>query len=326
MKRLTILVPDGKINLSSIVGSFKILTRANEYWKQRGKNPVFQIELAGLSKRVDLYNGLFSIQPHRTVMSIKKTDFILIPSLNHDYRHVVGQNAPLVEWIRKQYVNGAEVASICTGAFLIGAAGLLDGKACSTHWAAVETFRTMHPAVRLVPEKIITDERGLYTNGGAFSFLNLILYLVEKYYDRETAIYCSKVFQIDIDRDSQSVFTIFTGQKDHDDPVVQKAQAVIEHNLQERFSFEKLAHDFAVSRRNFDRRFIKATGNTPVEYQQRVKMEAAKRSFETTRKSVNEVMFDVGYNDTKAFRTIFKKVTGLAPLEYRNRYNKKTAQ
>jgi transcriptional regulator GlxA family with amidase domain len=83
-----------------------------------------------------------------------------------------------------------------------------------------------------------------------------------------------------------------------------------------------LADDFAVSRRNFDRRFIKATGNTPMEYHQRVKIEAAKRSFESSRKTINEVMLDVGYNDTKAFRTIFKKITGLAPVEYRNKYSK----
>jgi hypothetical protein len=78
MKRLTILVPDGKINLSSIVGSFKILTRANEYWKQRGKNPVFQIELAGLSKRVDLYNNSFD-QPHRTITGIKNGFILSVP-------------------------------------------------------------------------------------------------------------------------------------------------------------------------------------------------------------------------------------------------------
>jgi transcriptional regulator GlxA family with amidase domain len=152
--------------------------------------------------------------------------------------------------------------------------------------------------------------------------LNLIIYLVEKYYDRQTAVFCSKVFQIEIDRQSQSAFTIFTGQKSHGDEVIKKAQSFIEKNLHERISIEHLSSKFAVGRRNFDRRFIKATGNTPVEYLQRVKIEAAKKAFENTRKTVNEVMYEVGYSDVKAFREVFRKVTGMSPLEYRSKYNK----
>ncbi|RYD74911.1 MAG: helix-turn-helix domain-containing protein, partial [Sphingobacteriales bacterium] len=163
---------------------------------------------------------------------------------------------------------------------------------------------------------------GIYTNGGAYSFLNLIIYLVEKYYDRQTAIFCSKVFQVEMDRQSQSEFTIFKGQKLHGDEMIQQAQAYIESKLHEKISFEQLSAQFAVGRRNFDRRFIKATGNTPLEYAQRVKIESAKKSLETSRKTVNEVMYEVGYSDVKAFREVFRKITGMSPLEYRMKYNK----
>src|SRR6202012_4053325 len=148
--------------------------------------------------------------------------------------------------------------------------------------------------------------------------------LVEKYYDRQTAIYCAKVFQIEIDRQSQSAFTIFTGQKQHSDEIVQRAQAYIESKLHEKISIEQLSAQFAVGRRNFDRRFIKATGNTPIEYAQRVKIESAKKALETTRKAINEVMYEVGYSDVKAFREIFKRITGMSPLEYKGKYNKET--
>ena len=181
----------------------------------------------------------------------------------------------------------------------------MKGRNCSTHWFAANEFRQMFPDVRLVEDKLITDENGIYTNGGAFSFLNLLLYLVEKYYDRQTAISCSKIFEIDIDRSSQSPFTVFLGQKNHDDEPIRKAQLYIESNYYDKISVEDLA-----------------TGNSPVEYLQRVKIEAAKKSFETTRKSVKEVMYDTGYSDFKAFRNVFKKITGLSPFEYRNRYNK----
>ncbi|MGF7037752.1 GlxA family transcriptional regulator [Mucilaginibacter lappiensis] len=320
MKHLTILVPDGENNLSSIVGAYKIFSRANAYRKE-----VFKIELVGVSKTVDFHGGLFSAHPHKQISEIKRTDLVIIPSLNHNYHQSTAVNTELVDWISKQYREGAALASICTGAFLLAEAGLLDGKSCSTHWSAEEDFRKRYPKVNLQTDKLITDEQGIYTNGGAYSFLNLVLYLVEKYYDRETAIYCAKVFQIEIDRHNQSDFIIFQGQKAHSDELIKKAQDYIEHRLDEKIATEDLAASLAIGRRNFDRRFIKATGNTPTEYAQRVKIEAAKKAFENSRKSINEVMYEVGYSDQKAFREVFRKITGLSPLEYRNRYNKDAA-
>lgn len=323
MKHLTILVPEGKgNNLSSIVGPYKIFTRANTFWKEKTGKNLFKIELAGISKEVDFYDGLFCVRPQTDISSIKKTDLIIIPSLNHNYKNAVQGNGLLIDWIEKQYKLGAEIASICTGAFLLASSGLLDEKTCSTHWAAANTFRTMFPKINLQTDQLITDENGIYTNGGAYSFLNLVIYLIEKYYDRQTAIFCSKVFQVEMDRQSQSSFTIFSGQKMHGDEIVKNAQTYIEKRFQEKISIANLSSKLAVGRRNFDRRFIKATGNTPVEYAQRVKIESAKKAFETTRKTINEVMYDVGYSDPKAFREVFRKITGMPPSEYKGRYNK----
>ena len=180
----------------------------------------------------------------------------------------------------------------------------------------------MFPDIDLQIDKLITVDKSIYTNGGAYSFLNLILFLVEKYFDRQTAIYCSKTFQIEIERSSQSPFSIFQAQKNHGDELIEKAQTYIEKNLSKKISFEELASKLGISRRNFDRRFIKATGNTPLEYLQRVKVEVAKSTLEKGRKSIYEVMNDVGYSDDKAFREVFKKVAGLSPLDYRAKYNR----
>lgn len=325
MKQLTIVVPDGENNLSSIVGAYKIFTRANEHWKLSGRKEVFAIRLAGISKKVDFYEGLFTVKPHTHISTIAKTDLIIIPSLNHNYQKALKANKSLIDWTAKHYKAGAEVATICTGAFILAASGLLDGKSCSTHWAAADTFRTMFPDVKLRTDQLITDEHGIYTNGGAYSFLNLMIYLVEKYYDRQTAIFCSKVFQIEMDRNSQSEFTIFTGQKSHGDEVIKKAQVYIEKHLSEKISMEDLSSRFSVGRRNFDRRFIKATGNTPVEYAKRVRIESAKKALESSRKTINEVMYEVGYSDVKAFRDVFRKITGMSPIAYKGKYNKETA-
>ena len=326
MKQLTIVVPKGNINLSSITGSFEILKRANDYWKKMGNKAVFVVKIAGFVKELELSAGFFSIHP-ANIKEIKKTDLVIIPSLSYDYDKVIKENAALISWIRQQYKNGAEIASICTGSFLLASTGLLDGKTCSTHWNAAADFRRLFPEIDLQPDKLITADRGIYTNGGAYSFLNLVLFLVEKYFDRNTAIMCSKVFQIDIDRTSQSPFFIFQAQKNHGDELI--CDPIFRswdiQNLTEKILFGELALKLAVSRRNFDRRFIKATGNTPLEYMQRVKIEVAKKALEKGRKSILEVMDEVGYADDKAFREVFKKNTGLSPLDYKMKFNKEGA-
>ena len=326
MKHLTILVPAGQgINLSSIVGPFKIFSRANAIAKARQGREIFKIELAGLSDEVNFYEGLFAVRPQKNITEIKKTDLIIVPSLNHNYEGALGQNKMLADWIWTRHHEGAEVAAICTGAFLLAATGLLNGKPCSTHWSAAADFKNRFPKVQLQIDQVITDQDGLYTSGGAYSFLNLIIYLVEKYFDRQIAILCAKIFQVEIDRDNQSVFSIFTGQKAHDDEVVRNVQLYIEENYADKVSFSSVSKKFAVGRRNFDRRFIKATGNTPVEYLQRVRVESAKKQLESTQKQISEVMYEAGYSDVKAFREVFRKVTGLTPLDYKNKYNRVAA-
>jgi transcriptional regulator GlxA family with amidase domain len=326
MKHLTILVPEVQNNIITIAAIHEIFSTANAYWKETGQKELFIIELAGISEKVDFLEGLYSAKPHVNISAITKTDLVIIPSVSsHSYEKAVKKNRLLIDWIKQQYNNGAEVASMCTGAFILASSGLLDGRSCSTHWSAADDFKMMFPKVNLQTDKLITDENGIYTNGGAYSFLNLAIYLVEKYYDRQTAIFCSKIFQIEIDRQSQSPFVIFTSQKLHGDEMVLQAQEYIESKLHEKFSVEDLSARFAVGRRNFDRRFIKATGNTPGEYLQRVKIEAAKKSFETTRKTIIHVMREVGYSDVKGFRATFRRITGMSPLEYRSKYNNKNA-
>ena len=321
MKHVSIIIPQGDCILSTIVGSYKVLTAANDYLVKTGRNPVFDIHLVGITAETALYNGLFSVHPDKMVKDIKKTDLIIIPAIQPPS---VSQNTAFIPWITEQYKHGAEVASLCVGAFLLASTGLLKGKTCATHWVAADAFRQMFPDVKLMPEKIITDDQGIYSSGGAYSFINLILYLVEKHCGRDVAVFLSKLFEIEIERSSQSPFNIFMGQKDHEDEPIKKAQQYIESNVGQKISVDQLAGLFLISRRNFERRFKKATANTPVEYLQRVKIEAAKKSLESGRENINEVMYAVGYSDSKAFRTTFKKITGMSPLDYRKKYNRET--
>jgi transcriptional regulator GlxA family with amidase domain len=321
MKHISILVPKGAI-LGSLEGSRQLLTQVNQFYKARGESPIFKVQLVGLSKETPVSGGLFTVHTDELVQDVKKTDLIIIPAIDGEIKTAMESNKEFIPWIIKQYKSGAEVASLCLGAFLLASTGLVNGRKCATHWMAANEFRKMFPDVDLVTEKIITDEQGIYSSGGAFSYLNLILYLIEKYAGRDIAVLSAKVFAIEIDRDSQSPFIIFQGQKEHEDEPIKKAQVFIEKNFQDKITVDQLASMFALGRRNLERRFKKATSNTVVEYIQRVKIEAAKMNLEKLRENVNEVMYNVGYTDPKAFRTTFKRITGLSPIEYRNKYNR----
>ena len=321
MKHISILVPKGAI-LGSIEGPRQVLTEVNKFLKSIDKPPLFKVQLVGLFAEVTVAGGIYKVSTDALVKDLEKTDLIIIPALDGDMVKILEQNEEFISWIIKQYKGGAEVASLCVGAFMLASTGLIKGRQCATHWMAANDFRKMFPDVNLVEDRIITDEQGIYSSGGAFSYLNLILYLVEKYAGRDVAIFMSKAFQIDIERRSQSQFIMFNGQKDHEDDAIKKAQEFIEQNVQDKITVDQLASTLAVGRRNLERRFKKATSNTVVEYIQRVKIEAAKMSLERSRENVNEVMYNVGYTDPKAFRLTFKKITGLSPIEYRNKYNR----
>ena len=321
MKNISILVPE-RARLSSIEIPRHAFTEVNDISIAEGNPPLFNVQMVGLTKVIQLNDGLYSIKTDILLKDVEKTDLIIVPAMQGNLQEALRLNREFIPWIIKQYKSGAEVASLCVGAFLLAATGLLKGKQCSTHWRAANDFRVVFPDVNLVVDKILTDEQGIYSSGGSFSSSNLILYLVEKYAGRDIAVRCSKLFQIDIERDSQSPFIMFRGQKEHKDEPVKKAQEFIEVNFKKKITVDQLSDIFGIGRRTFERRFKAATFNSIVEYMQRVKVEAAKKQLETGRKTVNEVMYDVGYTDNKAFRDVFKKIAGMSPVDYRNRYNK----
>lgn len=321
MKTVSILVPESAV-LQGIADPRYMFTAVNMFLQNAGKPPLFNVQLVGRSREVKLNAGAFSIHTDLLLDDVKKTDLVIVPPLFGDLNAGIKMNEDMIPWIIDQYNNGAEVASLCLGAFLLASTGLLNGKKCSTHWFFANQFRAMFPEVNLVDEKVITEENHVYSSGGATSYWNLLLYLVEKYTNREMAILAAKYFVVDMGRTEQSPFSIFRGQKDHEDEVVKNAQEYIENNFQQKITVDELSDKFNVVRRTFERRFKKSTHNTVVEYIQRVKIEAAKKSFESNKKTIYEVMYDVGYTDIKAFRDVFKKITGMPPVDYRNKYNK----
>lgn len=321
MKNVSILVPESAV-LAAIDDPRHVFAQVNGFYKQAGKPAIFDIKFVGLKKEVKLHDRAFTVHADLLLDEVEQTDLIFIPAFVGDLKIAVETNKDFVPWLVRQREKGAEIVSLCVGAFLLAKTGLLDGKQCSTHWRAADEFRETFPDVNLVTDRIITEEDGIYTSGGATSYYNLLIHLVEKFTNRETAIRTAKVFAIDFERNSQSSFIIFKSQNKHSDEAVKKAQDFIEKNFQQRITINELSAHVALGRRSLERRFKEATNNTVAEYIQRVKVEAAKKSFETSRKNITETMLDVGYSDAKSFREIFKKITAMTPVDYRKRYNK----
>ena len=328
MKHLSVMVPRGTAIVDTIIGSINLFQMANNYLKQHDprKEELFAIDLVGLDREPQTYNRFFTVTPTKTIDEVDKTDLIIVAGIVGNIDRQIEINYGFIDWMKRQRIeNDTEVASLCRGAFLLAETGLLNGKSCATHWITHDKFRQKYPQVDLLPDKIISEDNGIYSSGGAYSFLNLLIHLIEKYYGREIAIKCSKVSEIEFDRIDQNQFAIFHGQKEHSDEEIKTAQEFVEAHYTEKLSVEKLAESVAVSNRSFVRRFKRATDNTPIEYIQRVRIEAAKKKLESSTLNIQQVMFESGYNDDKTFRNLFKKYSGLTPIEYRNKYNREMA-
>ena len=320
MKQVTFLIANGVLNPGCLFSAIEVFEKANDFHLTKENRPFYLVRLAGASLQQQIVNGVFSLQV-APLDDADKPGIIILPSFGEQDDFAIRKSKEALDWVVRQYHQGAEVASLCTGTFLLAATGLLEGKVCATHWQAEAYFRQLFPELDLHTSKIVTDQQGVYTAGGAVSSLNLALYLVEKYSGREAALYCAKMLQIDIDRNSQSPFILFDGLKDHKDDTIRAMQEFIEQHVSDRLTVDQLAMQCAMDRINFSRRFKRATRLAPADYIQRVKMEAAKRKFESTSKNINEVMYEVGYVDVKAFRTLFKKVVGLTPSEYKTKFS-----
>ena len=309
-------------NYASVVDARAVFRKVNEIYKVEYKKDIFHIQIVGDAENIIIEDGMVHIKPDTTTAALEKTDLIIIPAIRGDMISSNHGNRFFVDWIIKQYKQNAEVASLCTGAFMLAFTGLLKGKKCTTHWQYANEFRFFYPDVTLIDEKIIVEQNGLYSSGGSTAYWNLLLFLVEKYVSREIAILVAKHFVVNLDKMAQTPFIVFNGMKEHGDKDVLKAQEFIEKNYTERITVEGLADQGFLTRRTFERRFKKATHCTVLEYLQKVRIEASKKGLEAGRKSVDEIMLSVGYYDSQTYRELFKKITGLTPVEYRDKYKK----
>ncbi len=307
--------------LLSIAAILDVLEAANKIYKSNEKAIPFNICLYQLAEPDEAVISSFHGYPVTKTGQGNRIDLILIPSFStDDMNRTLGKNRAYIPWLHQQFQQGAEIATFCTGAFLLGASGLLNGKVATTHVDACPAFSATFPEVVLRGDKTVTEDGRLFTSGGSTSSFHLLLHLVQKYCNRDVAVKIAKIFAIDMDRQNQSYFSTFQPTRDHNDNIVAMVQQKIEANYQDAETIEELIKDVPSSRRNVLRRFKQITGIPPIEYLQQIRIEAAKRLLEQTNQHMGEVIFSSGYNDPKAFRRIFRKIVGMTPTAYREKF------
>lgn len=304
--------------LLSVAAILDVFETVNKFALADGLEIPFRICL--LRATDDAPNPL-SDYPCRSISNSEDINLILIPSFTtDDLAATIRSNSAFVPWLIDAYRKNAEIATFCTGAFLLAATGLLNGKIATTHVDACAAFSQAFPAVKLLPDKTVTQDGGLYTSGGATSTFHLLLHLVHHYCSREMSIKIAKIFAIDMDRETQAYFSTFQPSRNHTDELVATAQQKIESSYHDTGTIEEMIRDIPASRRNMVRRFKQVTGITPIEYLQQTRIEAAKKLLLQTSLQMTEVIYNTGYNDPKAFRKVFRKSVGMTPSEYREKF------
>lgn len=304
----------------SMAATVDVFQTLNRYFYEEGKEPFFNIHFLtdDPSKSPHPYDSY----PNVSLSEERHFDLILVPAFKPgSLPQLLQENALFQKWLWKQFTEGAEVASFCTGSFLLASAGLLSGRIATTHIDATEALANSFPDVLVHREEIVTDSGdGIYTSGGATNSFHLKIHLIRKYCGGEKAIRIAKEFAIDLDREQQICYSNFSHLSFHNDEMIKDVELKIRENCNLGITIDDVTRDIPTSRRNFVRRFKKATGLTPIEYLQKAKMEKAKKLLEQTRQDVMEVMINSGYNDLKSFRQVFQKHVGMAPTAYRARF------
>lgn len=326
MKHISVIIYEDVL-LSAASTTIALLTSANETAVRKSMPAPFQIELVGVHLRNVQLSLPIQFQCSKTISDNFDTDTIVIPPMSTDPQDIdamLSRNNNLLDWIKEKYHEKAQIISLCTGAYFVAACGLLDGMPATSHWGAIEDLQKRYPLIDFKSDHVVTHSKAIITGGGGFSALNALLYFIEKECGKEMAIELSKYYALDYGRTSQSIFTVFSGQRMHNDDEIHIAQSFIEKKFKHDISVDQIARQVNMSKRNFIRRFKSATSLNPIEFIHRVKVEAAKKAFEAGEMNIAAVTYSVGYNDLKTFRMVFKKITGSTPVEYRNKYKTRT--
>lgn len=269
------------------------------------------------------FHGI-GIEPHGALSDFPAPDIVIIPEMLLDpWKPLPNTYGPVIDWIRNAYENGALVASLCSGSMLLSATGLLDGEEATSHWAYCDAIARRHPRIRFRKERVLVqagEGHRLVTAGGFSSWHDLLLYLIGRVAGAEEARRIAKLFLLDWHNEGQLPFAALTVGRRHEDPLVSQAQIWVADDYANPNPVAAMAAESGLTERSFLRRFKRATGQSPLEYVQTLRIEEAKQLLETTDMPLDDVAAEVGYTEPSAFRHLFRKLVGITPSLYRRRH------
>ncbi|WP_286266596.1 GlxA family transcriptional regulator [Thalassotalea atypica] len=330
MTEIVVLATNGCM-VSAVYGVLDVVTAANYCAERRygtGNYNKINCQIVTIdNKPVIGYNGI-QIMPTQLLNFDSKQDVVIVSSsvevvvdcCDGDMDIGVAQREEICSWLNRSREQGSVIASFCTGSFLLASSGLLAGKIATTHWRSADLFRHIFPYIRLDCDRLLIDNDGIICSGGSMSYIDMVLYLVEKIFDKDVASDCAKLIVFDPVRQKQSPYVSFKAHKNHEDKAILSAQEWLESHYKKDISIDALAEQVGLGSRTFKRRFKLATGVNPINYLQRIRVELAKSKLERTNDSINNIIWSVGYEDVSSFRLLFKRFTGLTPKDYRQKF------
>ncbi|MEX0758562.1 MAG: helix-turn-helix domain-containing protein [Tistlia sp.] len=312
--------------LSTLIGLYDVLSSLEalaSFGEGLSSAPPFRVEIVGVAAGPLPVAGGLPATVQRALAELPSSDIVIVPSLLIAGDWQPGRYPELVAWLAAQHRGGALLCSACSGVFLLAETGLFDGRDCTIHWGYREKFARTFPKVRLHPEQVLVigGRRGeLVSSGASTSWHDLALYLIAQHAGVPVAQAATKFFAMQWHQEGLAPYVVFEPPRHHGDAAVTRAQAWLAENYPQPSPVEELVRRSGLSERSFKRRFRAATGLTPIDYVQRLRIEEAKRRLERTRVPVEEISWQVGYEDAAFFRRLFKRLTSLSPGAYRRRF------
>lgn len=312
--------------ITSLIDAFSICNSLHEETKTKGfscetSSSLFEMKIAAVTREPVLTNGGVWVQPDAEFESMIGSDLILIPPRLYAQQPKDEELSHIIPWLRESHQRGGRIGAMCTGSFVLASTGLLDGKIATTNWLFMKKFQRLFPKVNLKPERILTEDDGLICSGAMTAMYNLALYVIEIFVSEELSRRCSKIMLVDHKRKSQLPYIATTFRKNHGDEQILNAQHWFEDNYASQFTIDDVANVVGLSPRHFKRRFKQATGESPLRYLQQMRLEMAKTMLETSLENIEIITQQIGYEDSRTFRRLFKQYTSLSPREYRARFS-----
>lgn len=307
--------------LGNLISCMEILTMANFFGESAGRGKAFFWSIATPKGQPVQALGA-TLTADLAMTEVVETDLIFTPAFIGRVDGAINGRDEVCTWLMDRHRDGIRIATSCTGSFLLAHAGLLNGKKAATNWLFAALFRRLFPQVHLDEDALVVLDQGVYTTGATLALHHLLLHFIDIEYGAEIARKAGGLLLIDPNRASQAPYRHGLLLRPHHDPEIRKVENWFEDNWQRPVTIPEIAGVAGLGERQFLRRFKSATGRTPVEYLQNMRIEHARNLLETTNAPVSEITWAVGYEDINTFRKLFRRFSGLSPSQYRERFNR----